>query len=640
MEKLDILYLENSKILIETIKELLGKEGIEFSLTIAENREEFIDKIKNNSYSLILSSYKLKDINIFDVYKLVTEIENAVPIICISEQLPEEELIIILKTGVNDFVCTQRLARLPLIIQRTISEFNEKRELNKLKAELLESYDAFKFFFDNSMIGKSMTYLNGTININKAFANMLGYTMEELKNKRWQDITHPDDIKPNSLIVEKLVKGELESARFVKRYIHKNGNIIWADVSTCLRRDRHGNPLYFLTNVLDITARIKFEEEQNKARERAEELNRAKSNFFSNMSHELRTPLIGILGFAEILSEHPKADPEIQKMSKTIYSSGARLLDTLNKILQISRIESERIEVIPEQLNIIPILEKAISNQMYYADKLKIKIKTKFESDNIICSIDKNLIFEVFNNLINNQIKFSDGSDVIIEAKIENGKAVINFIDFGVGIPNDKKDIIWLPFRQASEGLNRHFEGTGLGLTIAKKFTEAMGGKISMVSEEGVGSTFTVEFPIAKSEKIEEKEIIIPAKEKPEPVSDLKKLLYIEDDEVAIMLINRILKDKYLVENAMTDKVALEKLKNNTYDGILMDINLNKSMNGIQLSKIIRSMPKYEKVPIIAITAYARPSDKEEFLKAGMSYYLAKPFTKSELITFLNNIFY
>ncbi|MDP3444000.1 MAG: response regulator, partial [Ignavibacteria bacterium] len=214
---------------------------------------------------------------------------------------------------------------------------------------------------------------------------------------------------------------------------------------------------------------------------------------------------------------------------------------------------------------------------------------------------------------------------------------VIKVADTGVGIPKEKLDIIWEPFRQASEGFSRNFEGTGLGLSIVKRSSELLGGILNVESEEGKGSVFTISFPI----KIISRSVDVGVQnvELVNPTATNKRILYVEDDELSREVVKRFLLKTCEIEIADNASEAIEKVKSQIYDAILMDINLKGSKNGVDLMQEIRKHSNYEKIPIIALTAYASQDDKVKFLSQGFTQYISKPFKKLALIELISSVF-
>ncbi len=372
-------------------------------------------------------------------------------------------------------------------------------------------------------------------------------------------------------------------------------------------------------------------------------MNRVKSNFLANMSHELRTPLIGILGYSEILQSESHEKESI-KMARVIQESGDRLKTTLNMILDFSKIEASGIKINPTPMNLIPLIKSSVN--LFEKTALLKTLSITFEAaqDTLSAVIEERLFKDLLNNLIKNAIVYTDKGGITVRADqhIVNGKNLIRIdvTDTGIGIAEKDFELIFEEFRQASEGMNRGFEGTGLGLTLAKKYTEMMGGTISVASEVGKGSTFTVWLPALESTpkqapKRESHTIYLP---QTQTIAKTYSTLYVEDDDVSRDLVKRILLNICSIESATTGKDALEKAGAGNYELFLIDINLGKGMDGIEVTKELRKMPAYKNTPIIAVTAYAMSGDKEEFLAAGCSGYISKPFTAGDLRALIKRI--
>jgi len=258
---------------------------------------------------------------------------------------------------------------------------------------------------------------------------------------------------------------------------------------------------------------------------------------------------------------------------------------------------------------------------------------------------------QVLNNLVNNAIKYTNAGSINVyvkEVSLNREKfAEIKVEDTGIGIPDNMKEIIWEEFRQVSEGYGRMFEGTGLGLSISKKFVEILGGKIFLEKTEvNKGTTFKILLPV-KSAVTEQYDGITGAdvyKEKKILLENMQKakshkILYVEDERSSIALVKAYLKNFCRLDVANNAAEAVEKVKNNRYSIILMDINLGIDIDGIQATQKIRLIPGYEKTPVVAITAFAMEKEKEEFLKKGCTHYISKPFEKHNFISVLNQIF-
>lgn len=396
-----------------------------------------------------------------------------------------------------------------------------------------------------------------------------------------------------------------------------------------------------LSTIRDITLQEKMMTELVEAKEKAEEMNEIKSNFLANMSHELRTPLHGILGFAQILSEEIN-DEELQKMANVIYKSGNRLLETLNLLLSFSKTETSKIEIVLSDINIKSLFEESIEIFRPFSESKGLEVSLELSKENIKIHSDERLLREIINNLLNNAIKFTEKGGIFVKGHIEsNGSITLSIKDTGIGIPINKHEQIFQEFRQESEGLSRNFEGTGLGLTLTKRYVEILGGSISVESEVGVGSIFTINIPNkAKEDRLDSNEFkeagiinIIPAP------SSRKKLLLVENDKVSAMLVNTFVKKEFDLDIVANGSEALKKVSETEYDAILMDINLGEGITGLDATQEIKRLKAYKDIPIIAVTAFAMEKDKEEFLKYGCTHYLAKPFEKQDLMNLLKQAF-
>jgi signal transduction histidine kinase/CheY-like chemotaxis protein len=396
-----------------------------------------------------------------------------------------------------------------------------------------------------------------------------------------------------------------------------------------------------LVMIRDISDRIKIMEELIVAKEKAEEMSKIKSNFLSNMSHELRTPLHGILGFSQMLEEEIE-NTELRKMASTIHSSGKRLLETLNLLLSFSKTESNKIDVNFSELYLNEFIPEIIEFFKAYAESKNLKLEFYDNNTKVTAVLDERLTRDILNNLINNAIKFTDKGGVIIDLASHNNEVIIKVTDSGIGIPEDKFELIFEEFRQESEGLNRNFEGTGLGLTLTRKYAELMNGTIKVESVVGMGSIFTVTLPVrqvaSQNNKISHHPDDGAIKIIPAP-AEKRTILLVENDRVSTMLIKTYLSKNFNIETVVNGSEALHKTAQNQYDLILMDINLGEGLTGIETTQLIKKLENYRDVPIVAVTAFALESDREEFLRHGCTHYISKPFEQKELLTLINSIF-
>ncbi|WP_165921882.1 PAS domain-containing hybrid sensor histidine kinase/response regulator [Natronoflexus pectinivorans] len=425
---------------------------------------------------------------------------------------------------------------------------------------------------------------------------------------------------------------ELESDDGTIKYILTNGIISNID-NKCL------------VILIDITKLKKTEHELIKAKEKAEESERLKSSFLANMSHEIRTPMNGILGFTELLKKINLNGEEQQTYIEIIEESGARMLNILNDIISISRIESQQIEVSISETNLNEQVE-----YIYHFFKLEAKQKNLHLSFNNALSIDeayintdREKVYAILTNLVKNAIKFTKFGFVELGYLKKEGFIEFYVKDSGPGIRGDQKEIIFERFRQGSEASFRTYEGAGLGLSISKAYVEMLGGKIWMennADKNGNSSGATFYFTIPALPVKETIHVARDIKSETTMINATRKLniLLVEDDNISKMLIIEMLEG--LGRNIITAKNGVEAVefcrKNNDIDLVLMDINMPK-MDGYEATKKIREFNK--DLIIIAQTAYALAGDKEKSIEAGCNEYISKPIERDKLRIMISDFF-
>lgn len=388
---------------------------------------------------------------------------------------------------------------------------------------------------------------------------------------------------------------------------------------------------------------IKVEERTTdlvQAKEKAEAANRLKSVFLTNLSHELRTPLFGVLGNADLLLEIE--NQKVKQHANLIYKSGQRLKETLNNLLDLAKIEAEKLELKLMEYNINDVVLSV--TELFKAEAIKkgLTLKVVVPRDAVIAKIDLKVLEDTINNLVQNAIKFTFAGEILVTLGFTDKDFILTVKDTGIGIPKENLEMIFDQFRQASEGIGRSYEGSGLGLALTKKYVQLLGGAIMVSSEVGGGSEFMVSIPHTKIVSNQTQRQAKPS-EKNKSKNNLSEknlpVLLVEDDLITQEVIRLFLTDSFEVDLAINAEEALNKIRDNEYHAVLMDINLGRGLNGIHVTKEIRRLPGVKsKLPIVAQTAFAMKSDREEFINAGCDYYLAKPFSKEELKGVLSQI--
>ena len=485
-----------------------------------------------------------------------------------------------------------------------------------------------------------ITDLHGNIQyVNNKFTEVTGYSMNEVINK------NPRILKSGSQseefyrnLWETVLSGNTWSGELHNK--KKNGELYWENAIISPIVDAEGRILNFVAVKEDITEKKRMIEDLVEAKDKAEEANRLKSSFLANMSHELRTPMVGILGYTDILVSE-LSNPEHTELAKMVLSSGKRLIETLNSILDLSSIEAKRMELKYESVDVIKVLKESVSLFIPGAASKGLYIKTVLPDQTLVVNSDREILHKIFNNLINNAVKYTQSGGLTIDLSFTNngdGKyLVVSFTDTGIGIPTEYHEIIFEPFRQVSEGYTRKFEGSGLGLSITNKLVRILDGKIFLESKPGKGSRFVIKIPVTYSVELsQKKKKEIPAAPSAEIEENLRILL-VEDDELNADIILSYLNPLCAVDYVSDGETAVSYCKTQRYDAILMDINL-KGMNGIEAMEKIRKQDEYYLgVPVIAVTALAMMGDREKLLDAGFDNYLSKPFERKELINTISD---
>jgi len=379
--------------------------------------------------------------------------------------------------------------------------------------------------------------------------------------------------------------------------------------------------------------------EMKKAKERAEESDRLKSAFLSNMSHEIRTPMNSIVGFSQLLSAPVVSDKDRMDYAKIINDSCRRLLNTINDILDLSRLDAGQAIVKKQSFQVYKLLQELhdVHINAYTQKNLALRIEVNPELESLSMFSDEQKIYQILNNLLSNAFKFTKAGAVEFGYAL-SGEDVEFFVrDTGIGISKEKTDFIFGRFNQADISAGRGYEGSGLGLAIAKGFVTLLGGKIWFESEEGVGSLFKFTIPYGPTLSDTLKPAPRPAISLPSMKLDWsdKKFLIVEDEMSNYLLLETILRNRTQVKlvHAKNGHEALEIFKNTPELAlILMDLKM-PGMDGFTATRKIRQLNKH--IPIVAITAYFQPEDRQKALEAGCNDCISKPFEVDSLLKVL-----
>jgi PAS domain S-box-containing protein len=530
-----------------------------------------------------------------------------------------------------------------LLLNKTTEITEQKILLEKTLAELRESESKYKTLIESIQDGIYIIQDEKIIYANEAFCELSGYTYEELCDIGPKEIVAPESYRGFSLYYSKQIRGVDVPTSLEFRLISKRGNRIDVTAYSGLV-NLHGK-IATIGTLKNVTKQKVYEKELIKSKEEAEKATLSKSMFIAGVSHEIRNHMNSIIGISDVLAE-TSLTVEQRDFLDVIQVSGNNLLNIINEILDFSKIEAGQIILEKENLSISKIFHDAISLHEYNAKKKNLYLKAVV-SDKIPDRMlgDPTRLSQILINLVSNALKFTDTGGITLYADIledkdiftqESNDVLIKFrvVDTGIGISKSSQKKLFKPFSQTHAAVQRKMGGTGLGLVICKNLAALMNGDVGIDSELGKGSSFWFTASLVNPEITLKKT----SKDNNKPkVKDFngKKVLLVEDNLLNQHLTSKILiKEGYATDIAENGKVGLDLFMKNTYDLILMDIQM-PVMDGIQATRLIR---KYEKengkksIKIIAVTAHTKDGERQKLFNAGLDMYLSKPFKSDELI--------
>ena len=511
-----------------------------------------------------------------------------------------------------------------------------KSELAKI-IDVSNSYIAFYNEKDQTFDSPFRTDHNNNIKKWKAGKTLSAYVLKQNKSI----------LITKNEIVEKEKKGELEVFGTIPE--------VWLGVPLRIKGKVHGvfavqnyknkkaytkkdvEMLELVSNQMSISIeRKRNEEELKKAYKKAMESDRLKTAFLANMSHEIRTPMNGIIGFTELLLEPDLSSEKKEAYISIVQKSGKRMLNTVNDIIKVSKIEAgiEFVDLTATNLNeqikeVVDFFQPEANHK-----GLSILVENYFDEKNAAIQTDAGKFNSILTNLIKNAIKYTPSGNIKIGCSTNNSEIKIYVKDTGIGIPKNRCNAIFNRFEQADIVDSNVYEGSGLGLAISKSYVEMLGGNIWVESEIQKGSTFYFTMPFNKNPQIMEtntlKESDKQTPEKEPGDNKALKILVAEDDDVGYIYLETLLQSGNCEITRTTSGIeTIDQCKNTPdFDIILMDIKM-PGMDGYEATKKIREFN--DQVVIIAQTAYALSGDEEKVLEAGCNAYISKPFTKGQL---------
>ena len=672
---LAILCLEDVLRDAELLTEVLKDADFQFTIDIAKNETQYRSFINSQKYNIILSDYRLPGFDAPAALKLALELQPNIPFICVSGAIGEDLAVSLMKQGATDYVQKDRLVRLPLAIKRALEDVEIRNERNEAEAEKqrlhheIEVYDIeLKLQNEELELAKmeaaktAEKYINlydfapngyftlsndgKIIELNLKGAAILGKDRLKLKNSLFGSFISINSTLIFDRFLEKVFRtpGPMQTCEVLLANGNSSTHIHLTGMATAAGEQ-------CLVTAIDISERIQNEillsnknqelQHINKelyiAKERAEESDRLKTAFLQNMSHEIRTPMNAIMGFADLLEGNFDNKVKLKLFTDIIRQRTGDLLDVINDILDISKIESGQLTIKMEEYNLNSLFDELTTffiEQQKQIGKQQIKLSLLTPNkhlENIIVT-DRVKLKQIFINLIGNALKFTYNGTIEFGYKTDDNQLLFFVSDTGIGIPRDKQKVVFERFAQLDQGKSKLVSGTGLGLAIVDGLVNLLGGKITLVSELGKGSTFSFALPIKASHS----PLIPPIKIKEPEIYNFKNktILIVEDDFYNAEYLKEILNGtKAAILQTINGKEAVDMALAQSVDLVLMDIRL-PDMDGYEATRQI--MKQKSNLKIIAQTAYASSDERQNAIDAGCIDYISKPTKQEDLLTMIN----
>lgn len=675
-----------------------------------DTRKDFLSALETFQPDIVLSDYKMPSFDGMEALKLLQQHAPLIPIILWTGSLSEDIAVESMKAGANNYVIKENIRRLGpavihaleerrMLLERKTAEERIQRQIEYLtalrtidvalitsfdlhvildvvlqqilaqmgadaSAVLLVGADSITMEYSASRGFRARTIQHAQLKLNEGYA---GRATAERRTIHVMDSLGTGSILANApylagqefvdyygipLIVKGEVKGILEvyhraplnlsSEQLDFMETLAGQAAIAIDNSQLLQNLQHSNAQLEL-RVVERTAEL------NRTNRELEHANRAKDEFLATMSHELRTPLNSILGLSETLLEQrqePLSEQQ-QKSLEIIATSGRHLLDLINDVLDLSKIEAGKFDYYPQVIEVNALCQSSLAFIRGQATRKSIDVR--YEEDKTVEKIhaDPRRLKQVLVNLLTNAVKFTpDNGVVTLQVRSDANRDLIQFsvIDTGIGIAREDLNKLFQPFSQVDSSLTREYEGTGLGLALVQRLTDLHGGSVEVDSKPGIGSRFTVNIPwrhdlVAQQEAIEMGNQPLVSESNALPQTQIRgKILLAEDNVANVLTIGEYLESHgFEVVTASDGLQAIELTEETNPELILMDIQM-PALDGLEAIRRLRKNPRFASTPIIALTALAMPGDRERCLEAGADEYLSKPVSLKLLVETMNRL--
>jgi PAS domain S-box-containing protein len=498
------------------------------------------------------------------------------------------------------------------------------RERSLAEQALRESEARLRSILDNVPIGVMFLDPQGRIvEVNPHLAAMLDRSASWLLRSTLAEISHPEEHAENGRQITDLVEGRVALSRRQMRLLRADGAVLWVRAHLTLLRDGGGPTARLAGVVEDITEHLRLEESE-RALDRAEAANRAKSEFVSRMSHELRTPLNAMIGFAQLLGldREPGLAPRQREWTAHIQRAGWHLLEMINDTLDLARIESGAVQLATKPLDLPALVAASMALVSSAAGQRGVVLQTDYAPDAMVVLGDETRVKQVLTNLLTNAVKYNrTGGSVTVAARRRNGHVEIAVRDSGLGMTPAQVDGLFQPYNRLGRE-HSTIEGTGIGLVISRRLAELMAGSLDVESREGVGSTFTLRLSAADARDA------VPTPEAADAAAPYhrRRVRYIEDNDTNVEVMRGILlqRPQVQLEVSTSGLDGLAAIRLQRPDLVLLDMQL-PDISGLELLRHLKADPDSAGIPVIVVSADATTARMQEALTLGAMHYVTKP---------------
>ncbi len=584
--------------------------------------------------TLFLIDFHLEDMSGEQLVRSLQQIRPDIPFVIITGYGDEKIAVDMMKLGALDYLIKDQhfISMLPTTVVQAMNHLKVQRELAESRLALQKSEQKYRLLADHSSdIISRFRWDQTFLYVSPACERMLGYKPEELTGKPVSHLVHPDDLKHVQSNHEALINNKCASLIECYRVRKKDGKYLWVETNSQVVTSPETGLVEEIVGVTRDISERREKEDLVKAKEVAEQANQAKSAFLANLSHEIRNPMNAITGMANTLLKSPVDEVQRNHLNSILFSS-KNLLSILNDILDFSKIEAGKVSLTYSVFGLHTMVGELMSMHRPQAGEKGLDFDVRFENglpEEVYG--DEQKISQVLNNLLSNAIKFTKEGSVILEVGMVQGSTPqlrFSVRDTGIGVKEEEIGQLFDSFRQLDISSRKEYQGTGLGLSIVKSLVELMQGRVVFESEYGKGSVVSFEVPL-----------LGPAGDpKNNNAGEMEKrslnILIAEDEAInQLYLAGFIRSHGWLADTASNGMIAIEKFSKGSYDLVLMDGQMPR-MDGFEATRKIRDLEKDadKRTPVIAITGYAIPGDRERFLKAGMDDYISKPIDEEKLL--------